>query len=140
MAIHRAWKRPWNKVLRRVASSLGLVCYQVAETCLPFFPEPQRPLPVRQRIGKTFQRQGLSQSILCPTLATISERITQSTNEVLNVLIRPFYRHDRISECGTSDVAMMGIRTSAPLFARDAKIRQISHRFSRGRRNRFLHH
>ena len=57
--------------------------------------------------------------------------------KVLNVLIRPFYRHDRIGECGTSDVAMMGIRTSAPLFARDAKIRQISHRFSRGRRNRF---
>lgn len=44
--------------------------------------------------------------------------------KALNVLIRPVYRHDRIGECGTSDVAMIGIRTSAPLFARDAKIRQ----------------
>ena len=57
--------------------------------------------------------------------------------KALNVLIRPVYRHDRIGECGTSDVAMIGIRTSAPLFARDAKIRQNPDRFSRGLRNRF---
>lgn len=30
--------------------------------------------------------------------------------KVLNVLIRSFYRHNRIGDCGTSDVAMMGIR------------------------------
>ncbi len=54
MAIHRAWKRPWNKVLRRVASSFGLVCYQVAETCLTSFVGAQKPLPVRECIGKNF--------------------------------------------------------------------------------------
>jgi hypothetical protein len=73
-----------------------LVGYQVAETCLTSFSELQKPLPVHQRIGKTFQRQELSQSILCPTPATISERITQSTNEVLNVLIRPVCRLRRL--------------------------------------------
>lgn len=36
--------------------------------------------------------------------------------KVLNVLIRPVYRHDRIGECGISGVAMMGGRTSASLF------------------------
>ena len=54
MAIHRAWKRPWNKALRRVTSSLGLVCCQVAETCLTSFSGAQKTLPVRLRIGKNF--------------------------------------------------------------------------------------
>lgn len=36
--------------------------------------------------------------------------------KALNVLIRPVYRHDRIVKCGISGVAMMGGRTSAPLF------------------------
>ena len=44
--------------------------------------------------------------------------------KALNVLIRPVYRHDRIGKCGASDVAMMEIRTSVPLFYSDAKIRQ----------------
>ena len=54
MAIHRAWKRPWNMALRRVALPLGLVGCQVAETCLTSFSELQKPLPVLVCIGKNF--------------------------------------------------------------------------------------
>lgn len=82
MAIHRAWKRPWNKALRRVASSLGLVCCQVAETCLTFFQSRKSPCQCVGALAKTFtNRAELTVCSWRPTSSTISEFVTLSTEE-----------------------------------------------------------
>ena len=60
--------------------------------------------------------------------------------KALNVLIRPIYRHDRIGKCGISGVAMMGAGPLLLFFIATQKYVENGHRFSRGRRNRFLHH
>ena len=44
--------------------------------------------------------------------------------KVLNVLIRPVYRHDRIGKCGISGVAMMGGGPLLLYLSDDAKIRR----------------
>lgn len=60
--------------------------------------------------------------------------------KALNVLIRPVYRHDRIGKCGISCVAMMGADLCSFICLTTQKYVKRPHRFSRGRRNRFLHH
>lgn len=42
--------------------------------------------------------------------------------KMLNVLIRPVYRHDRIGKCGISGVAMMGAGPLLLYLFGDAKI------------------
>ena len=125
MAIHRAWKRPWNKALRRVASSLGLVCCQVAETCLTFF----RAAKALASTCVYWQKLSLTELNLLSVRGARRRQSSQSSlryqqKKALNVLIRPIYRHDRIGKCGISGVAMMG---GGPLFlylSDDAKIRR----------------
>ena len=142
MAIHRAWKRPWNKALRRVASSLGLVCCQVAETCLTFFQSRKSPLA---STCVYWQKLSLTELNLLSVRGARRRQRSQSSlryqqNKALNVLIRPIYRHDRIGKCGISGVAMMGADLCSFICLTTQKYVENGHRFSRGRRNRFLHH
>ena len=141
MAIHRAWKRPWNKALRRVASSLGLVCCQVAETCLTFFQSRKSPCQCVGALAKTFtNRAELTVCSWRRRRQPSQSSLRYQQKKALNVLIRPIYRHDRIGKCGISGVAMMGAGPLLLFFIATQKYVENGHRFSRGRRNRFLHH
>lgn len=76
-----------------------------------------------------WQKLSLTEPNLLSVLAARRHQASQCSlryqqKKALNVLIRPVYRHDRIGKCGASDVAMMEIWTSVPLFYSDAKIRQ----------------
>lgn len=77
-----------------------------------------------------WQKLSLTEPNLLSVLAARRHQASQCSlryqqKKMLNVLIRPVYRHDRIGKCGSSDVAMMEIRTSVPLFYIRQKAAQV---------------
>ena len=92
-----------------------------------------------------WQKLSLTEPNLLSVLAARRHQASQCSlryqqKKALNVLIRPVYRHDRIGKCGISGVAMMGADLCSFICLTTQKYVENGHRFSRGRRNRFLHH